>query len=399
MNNIEQAIADLKEGKMIIVTDDENRENEGDLVIAAEFITAEKMAFIIRHTGGVVCLSLENTIADQLNLPSMVQNNNSQNKTAFTVSIEAAEGITTGISAEDRAKTVLTAVAIGAKPEDLRRPGHIFPLRAVDGGVLCRAGHTEASVDLCRLSKLKPAAVISELINDDGTMMRLPELKKFAKEHGLSLISIADLIAYRHRHESFVRLEAEAKLETDNGLWQIKVYSDLLHNQEHIALTKGNVVTDEPVLVRVHSSCVTGDIFGSKYCDCGFQLHKAMENIEKVGRGVILYMSQEGRGIGLINKIRAYKLQQDEGLDTIDANKKLGFPSDLREYGIGAQILKDLGLQKILLMTNNPKKMTGIEGYGLEIVEQISIEGGLNDFNKKYLKTKKDKMGHKLGEV
>lgn len=399
MDEIENAIQDLKAGKMVIVTDDENRENEGDLVVAAEFITAEKMAFIIRHTGGVVCLSLENEIADRLDLPSMVKNNNSKNTTAFTVSIEAAEGVTTGISAEDRATTVLTAVGADAKPEDLRRPGHIFPLRAVAGGVLCRAGHTEASVDLCRLAKLKPASVISELINDDGTMMRMPQLEKFSKEHNLSLISIADLIAYRHRHESFVKMEAEANLETDSGRWTIKIYSDLLHKREHTVLTKGNITQDIPILVRVHSSCVTGDVFGSKHCDCGFQLNKAMENIEAAGQGVILYLSQEGRGIGLINKIKAYKLQQDEGLDTVDANTQLGFAADLREYGIGAQVLKDLGLKKVLLMTNNPKKISGIGGYGLEIVGQVSIEGGLNEFNKKYLKTKKDRMGHKLREV
>ncbi|MEK7625288.1 MAG: bifunctional 3,4-dihydroxy-2-butanone-4-phosphate synthase/GTP cyclohydrolase II [Patescibacteria group bacterium] len=399
MNNIEQAIEDLKAGKMVIVTDDENRENEGDLVIAAEFITAEKMAFIIRHTGGVVCLSLEDEIANRLDLPSMVKNNNSKNTTAFTVSIEAAEGVSTGISAEDRATTILAAAAPNAKPEDLRRPGHIFPLRAVEGGVLCRAGHTEASVDLCRLAGLKPAAVISELINDDGTMMRMPALEKFSEQYNLSLISIADLIAYRHRHESFVKMEAEANLETDSGQWTIKIYSDLLHKREHTVLTKGNIAQDIPILVRVHSSCVTGDIFGSKHCDCGWQLNKAMKNIEMAGQGVILYMSQEGRGVGLVNKIKAYKLQQDEGLDTVDANAKLGLAVDLREYGIGAQVLRDLGLKKILLMTNNPKKINGIGGYGLEIVAQVPIEGGLNEFNKKYLKTKKDRMGHKLEEV
>ena len=384
---------------MIIVLDDEDRENEGDLVIAAEHITPEKMAFIIRHTGGVVCLSLDNEIANKIDLPPMVDRNTSKRETPFTVSIEANEGVTTGISAEDRTKTILTAIDENAKPEDLSRPGHVFPLRAQDGGVLWRAGHTEASVDLCKIAGQKPAAVISELMHDNGTMMRGEELKSFAEEHNLTVISVADIIAYRHKHENFIKLEAETILHTSTGDWQMKVYRDTLHDAEQIALIKGEINSEEPILVRVHSECFTGDTLGSLHCDCGPQLQSAMQTIAKKGSGIILYMKQEGRGIGLINKIKAYELQRTIGLDTVEANIKLGFPEDLREYGVGAQILCDLGLKKIKLMTNNPKKMSGIEGYGLEIMEQVPVEIEPGEFNKNYLKVKKDKMGHKLNNV
>ncbi len=399
LSTIPEAIEAIRNGQFVVVVDDEDRENEGDLIIAAEFITEEKMAFMIRHTGGVVCLPLSNDIAEQLQLPPMIVHNNSKFGTAFTVSIEAAKGVTTGISAHDRAKTILAAINTVAKPEDLHRPGHVFPLRAQDGGVLVRTGHTEATVDLCRLAGLRMGGVLSELMHDNGTMMRMPDLREFAARHTLPIIAIADLVAWRWQHETCIRLEAESSLETETGLWTIRVYNDTIGGRDHVAMVKGDISPSEPVLVRVHSECLTGDVFGSHYCDCGEQLHEAMARIAKEGKGVILYLRQEGRGIGLANKIKAYALQ-DTGLDTVEANEQLGFPQDIREYGIGAQILKDVGVGKMKLLTNNPKKMVALEGYGLEVAEQMPIElPPKSDRQRKYLQTKKEKMGHLLKHV
>ena len=379
---------------MIIVVDDEQRENEGDLVIAAEHITEEQMAFLIRHTGGIVCLSLSNIVADQLELPPMVAQNTSSRETPFTVSIEAVEGVTTGISAKDRAQTVKVAINCAARPQDLAKPGHVFPLRAQNGGVLVRAGHTEASVDLARLAGLREGAVISELMHENGTMMRLPAIKDFSKEHNIPMIAIEDLIAYRRKNETFVRNIAESVLETTTGTWNIRVYKDTLKNEEHVALVKGEIDPMKPALVRVHSECLTGDAFGSLHCDCGDQLESAMQQVATEGTGVIVYMRQEGRGIGLSNKIKAYKLQE-EGMDTVEANEHLGFPMDLRTYGIGAQILKDCDVGHMRLLTNNPKKVVGLEGYGLHLTELVPLVTEVkNERQKKYLETKKIKMGH-----
>ncbi len=394
--SIEQAIQDIKAGKMVILVDDEDRENEGDLTMAAEAVTPEAINFMTKFGRGLICLSLTNQIADTLDLPYMVSNNTSPYETGFTVSIEAAKGVTTGISAGDRATTIQAAIADNATPADLVRPGHIFPLRARDGGVMVRVGQTEGSVDLARLAGLKPAGVICEIMDDDGSMARMPSLERFSAEHGIGICTVADLVEYRKRNEHFVKKAAETTIPTEfGGDFRMIAYENDLDNLTHIAMVKGDISTEEPVLVRVHSECMTGDIFGSQRCDCGQQLHKAMEMIDNSGCGVILYLRQEGRGIGLINKLKAYDLQA-QGYDTVEANEELGFEADLRDYGIGAQMLTDLGIKRMKLLTNNPKKIVGLEGYGLTVEEQIPIEIEAGDHNHKYLKCKQLKMGHKL---
>ncbi len=396
LSTIGEAIEDIKNGKMVILVDDEDRENEGDLCMAAEHVTPQAINFMAKHGRGLICLSLAEELADRLELPLMTTNNESRFGTAFTVSIEARVGVTTGISVKDRATTILTAVADGAKPNDLVSPGHVFPIRARKGGVLVRTGQTEGSVDLARLAYLKPAGVICEIMKEDGTMARMPDLELFAKEHGIKIVTIADLIDFRMQHERLIRRVAEASLPTKyGGKFKVIVYENDVDDMKHIALVKGDIGPDDAVLVRVHSECVTGDLFGSLRCDCGDQLHKAMEMVDREGKGVIVYMHQEGRGIGIVNKIRAYNLQE-QGRDTVEANLELGFQEDLRDYGIGAQILVDLGVRKMRLMTNNPKKIVGVEGYGVTVVERVPIEIKPNEINLHYLKTKKDKMGHLL---
>ncbi|MCK5509061.1 MAG: bifunctional 3,4-dihydroxy-2-butanone-4-phosphate synthase/GTP cyclohydrolase II [Desulfobacterales bacterium] len=394
--SIEEAIQEIKAGRMVILVDDEDRENEGDLTMAAEAVTPEAINFMAKYGRGLICLSMKGEMLDALDLPPMVDNNTSSFKTGFTVSIEARRGVTTGISAADRATTILTAVADDAKANDLVRPGHVFPLRAKKGGVMVRTGQTEGSVDLAHLAGLKPAGVICEIMDEDGTMSRMPSLEKFSEKHGLGICTIADLVKYRMRTESFVRSAAETTIPTAYaGKFKAIVYENDVDDLLHIALVKGEIDPGKPILVRVHSECLTGDIFGSLRCDCGDQLHKAMEQIEKEGAGVLLYIRQEGRGIGLVNKLKAYALQ-DQGLDTVEANEKLGFKPDMRDYGMGAQILVDLGVRKMRLLTNNPKKMVGLDGYGLSIVEQVPIEIKPNEYNKDYLECKKLKMGHLL---
>jgi 3,4-dihydroxy 2-butanone 4-phosphate synthase / GTP cyclohydrolase II len=394
---VEQAIEEIRNGRMVILVDDEDRENEGDLTMAAEKVTPAAINFMARYGRGLICLSMTSERCDQLELPLMVKNNTSPFQTGFTVSIEAKCGVTTGISAADRATTIQTAVAKVAKATDLVRPGHIFPLRARDGGVMVRVGQTEGSVDLARLAGLEPAGVICEVMDEDGTMARMPTLQKFSEQHGLGIVTIADMVEYRMRTESFVRRAAETIIPTlHGGEFKIIAFENEVDDQLHVALIKGEIDPEQPTLVRVHSECMTGDIFGSQRCDCGDQLHKAMHMMDKEGSGVIVYLRQEGRGIGLVNKIKAYELQRNQGLDTVEANRRLGFKDDLRDYGIGAQILRNIGVRKMRLLTNNPKKMVGLDGYGLSIVEQIPIEMPPNEFNRCYLECKKLKMGHLL---
>lgn len=392
---IEDIIEEIRAGRMVIITDDEDRENEGDLVFAAEKATPEMVAFMVRHTSGVICVPMVGADLDRLEIPLMTPVNQDRNRTAYTISVDAAEGVSTGISAADRARTIRLLADSNTVSSDLTRPGHVFPLRAREGGVLRRTGHTEASVDLARLAGLRPAGVICEIVNEDGSMARLPDLLKFKEQHQLKIGSIADLIAYRRKRERLVEREEVIRLPTDYGDFQLHLYRSLLDGCHHLALVKGNLCPENPALVRVHSECLTGDVFGSRRCDCGSQLHAALKQISENGCGVLVYLRQEGRGIGLAAKIRAYKLQE-QGLDTVEANEKLGFPPDLRDYGLGAQILLDLGVKEFRFLTNNPRKVVGLESYGLKMLERVPIKFTPNADNEDYLRTKKSKLGHLL---
>ena len=398
LSKIEEAIDDIKNGKMVIVIDDEDRENEGDLTMAAEMVTPEAINFMATYGRGLICVPMLGDQLDRLNLPLMVSNNTASLSTAFTVSVDSLIGTTTGISASDRSDTIKALINEDTKPEDLGRPGHIFPLRYVDGGVLKRTGQTEASIDLCRLAGLEEAAVICEIMADDGNMARMPQLEDFAEQHDVKIVSVEDLIAYRRMHERLIERVAEARVPTEYGEFRAVSYSSVVDVQEHVALVKGDIKDNEPALVRVHSECLTGDVFGSKRCDCGYQVQLALEAIENYGSGVLLYMRQEGRGIGIHNKLKAYALQ-DEGYDTVEANVMLGFAPDPRQYGIGAQILADLGVQKMKLLTNNPTKRVGLEGFGLEVVERVPIIAPHTEENTKYMETKRERMGHILDPI